>query len=96
MNDIVEIKKKLFKTYRCSGYGSSSLEDISKIKSRKLGGSGTGTNELFRFERDLILCHNIEPIHEKDKLPDRWRKGREQADKSAAARRYGHKSATAY
>ncbi len=70
MNDIVEIKKKLFKTYRCSGYGSSSLEDISKIKSRKLGGSGTGTNELFRFERDLILCHNIEPIHEKDKLPE--------------------------
>ena len=63
MNDIVEIKKKLFKTYR-------SLEDISKIKSRKLGGSGTGTNELFRFERDLILCHNIEPIHEKDKLPE--------------------------
>lgn len=70
MNDIVEIKKKLFKTYRCSGYGSSSLEDISKIKSRKLGGSGTGTNELFQFERDLILCHNIEPIHEKDKLPE--------------------------
>lgn len=70
MNDIVEIKKKLFKTYRCSGYGSSSLEDLSKIKSRKLGGSGTGTNELFRFERDLILCHNIEPIHEKDKLPE--------------------------
>lgn len=70
MNDIVEIKKKLFKTYRCSGYESSSLEDISKIKSRKLGGSGTGTNELFRFERDLILCHNIEPIHEKDKLPE--------------------------
>lgn len=70
MNDIVEIKKKLFKTYRCSGYGSSSLEDISKIKSRELGGSGTGTNELFRFERDLILCHNIEPIHEKDKLPE--------------------------
>ena len=86
---------------RLKSYGVNTVYQ-SDVKSDKLAGLTfviTGTlPDMTRDEAKTLIEQNGGKCSGSvsKKTSYRWRKGREQADKSAAARRYGHKSATAY
>ena len=88
---------------RLKSYGVNTVYQ-SDVKSDKLAGLTfviTGTlPDMTRDEAKTLIEQNggkcSGSVSKKNKLRSRRRGGRKQADKSTAARRYGHKSATAY